>query len=173
MKSKLILAYALLLGQIVLLATSAYMFYYHLSINNILFKATKVHLSIQIILCIGLIYSLHHFIRVIKISSKMRKAAREQREAKSKRIEVLVYALMTALIFTSLFYTVPFRRYVPLTIEYGIYIFNSVLQLLMLISLISAHAESSEEFSKSKQKYAATGAASGLLLFYVYFQLIS
>ena len=102
----------------------------------------------------------------------MRKAAREQREAKSKRIELLILTLMGTLIFFSLFYTVPLRVYVPSFIEYTVYLCNSALQFFLLITLINSRDGSSEKLSRSKQRYAITGAGVGLLLFYIYFQLI-
>ncbi len=103
----------------------------------------------------------------------MRQAAREQREAKSKRVEIMVFGLMLSLVFYSLFYTVPFRYYYPTNFEYIVYYVNSFIQLLLLISLISAHAKTNDNIMKKKQRYAAFGAGFGLLLFYVYLQLLT
>jgi L-asparagine transporter-like permease len=153
--------------------TVAYMVYYHLSILNVFLRATETHLWFQFIISVILLYAVYHFIRIIKISTKMRKAAREQREAKSKRIEVLIFTLMLALVFSSLFYTVPYKYYFPSHLEYSVYLFNSIFQLLLLISMITSHAESNEKIIKKKQRYAATGAGTGLLMFYIYIQLMA
>jgi len=146
---------------------------YHLYTYDILLKSSKVHLWLQLILTIALSYCLYHFVRVTKISSKMRKVAREQREANSKRIEMLIFVLMLTLIFFALFYTAPFRRYYPSSLEYVVYLYNSFFELLLLISIISSHEHVTKKFIQTKQKYAGVGAAAGLVLFYIYFQLIS
>lgn len=173
MKNILFKAYALIIGQLMSLLLTVYMVIYHLYTYNILLKATKVHLWLQLILSMILIYALYHFIRVIKISSKMRKAAQEQREANSKRVEVLVFTLMMILLFSSLFYTAPYRRYFPTYLEYAVYFYNSFFQLLLLISVVTTHTHVTDKFIKTKQKYAGVGAAFGLVLFYIYVQLIS
>jgi hypothetical protein len=172
LKNKIALSCILVAGLISSLGTSIFMFYDHSTRYNLLFRSTKVHLWYQIMIGLFLLYCIYHFVRIAKLSSKMRKAAQEQREAKSRRFELLIFALMLSLLFHSLFYTVPGMKYYPTSWEYGIYLFNSFLQLLLLISVISSHAEASEAFIKKKQKYAITGAVSGILLFYVYYQLI-
>lgn len=53
------------------------------------------------------------------------------------------------------------------------YYINSFLQLILLVSLIGSHEEAAIDFVKSKQKYAGTGAACGLLIFYTYFELLN
>jgi hypothetical protein len=171
MRNKIVLAYVLTLGLLASLATSLYMFYDHYSAYNLLFRSTKVHLWCQVIIGVFLLYCVYHFVRISKLSSKMRKAAQEQREAKSRRFELLIFALMLSLLFHSLFYTVPGVKYATTTWEFGVHLFNSLLELLLLISVISAHAEASASFAKKKQKYAITGAVLGILLFYVYYQV--
>ncbi len=171
MSNKLILSKTLGVGLVASLTTSLYMFYHHQAKYKLLFKSTEVHLWFQLIIGAIVIYCLYHFVRIAKVSSKMRKAAQEQREAKSRRFELLIFALMLSLLFFSLFYTVPGVKYYPTSLEYGVYLFNSFLELLLLISVISSHAEASKTFIMKKQKYAITGAVSGILLFYVYYQI--
>lgn len=148
------------------------MMFYHLAQFDILLKPVKVHLLIQTLLIISLTYTTSHFIKIIKLSSKMRKAAREQRESNSKRIEMLIFALTLSIVFASIFYTAPFRKYYPTSIEYGVYFYNTIVQLLLLITLMGTDTHMSKEFIKKKQTYAGVGAASGVLLFYIYIQLM-
>jgi hypothetical protein len=171
-KNNLFKAYALIVGQLMSLILTAYMVGYHLYTYNIVLNAAKVHLWLQFLLTIFLSYSLYHFVRVTKISSKMRKAAREQKESNSKRIELLIYALTLSIVFASIFYTAPFRKYYPSSIEYGVYFYNTILQLLLLISLMGTDNHLSKDFIKKKQTHAGAGAASAVLLFYIYFQLM-
>ena len=103
----------------------------------------------------------------------MRKAAGLKKEVKSKRIQLLILFLMSSLVFYSLFYTVPMNKYVPSAYQTIAYYINSFTQFLLLISLVGSHEIASQEFVKSKQKYAGVGAAMGLLTFYVYFQFIN
>jgi hypothetical protein len=173
LKNKLYLAYTLGAGQVLSLITTIYLVFHQKLTYKLLFRSTEVHFWFQFLIAVILLYTVYHFIRIINISLKMRKVAREQREAKSKRIELLILTLMFAFIFYALFYTVPFRYYFPSDWEYFVYFFNSLLMLLMLISLISSHAEASKDFIKAKQKYAGIGAVAGFLSFYIYIQLIS
>lgn len=173
MKNLLLKSYVLAIGQLASILIAAYMIILHKIRYDILLKTIEIHLGLQLLLSIFLSYGLYHFIRVIKISSKMRKAAQEQREANSKRIELLVFTLMMILIFSALFYTTPFRRYYPTNMEYAVYFYNSLVELILLISIIGTDNHTSQKFIKTKQKYAGVGAISGLVLFYVYYQLMT
>lgn len=103
----------------------------------------------------------------------MRKEAGKKREIKSKRIELLMLFLMISLIFHSLYFTVPMSKYHPSFYEQIIYYIMAFLQFIMLVTLVSSHEGVSEDFAKSKQKYAGVGALSGLILFYAYFALLN
>ena len=173
MKNLLYKSYALGVGQLASALVAVYMLFLHKIKYDMVLKTIEVHLGFQFFLSILLSYGLYHFIRITKISSKMRKAAREQREANSRRIEVLIFMLMMTLIFFALFYTAPYRRYYPSSLEYGVYLYNSFFELLLLISIISSQAHVTKKFIQAKQKYAGVGAAVGLVLFYIYYQLIS
>ena len=172
MKNLLVKSYVLAVGQLASILVVVYMVFIHKMRYDILLNTIEVHLGLQLLLSLFLSYGLFHFIRVVKISSKMRKAAQEQREANSKRIELLVFTLMMMLIFSALFYTTPFRKYYPTHLEYVVYYYNSLVELILLISIIGADNHTSQKFIKTKQKYAGVGAASGLVLFYVYYQLM-
>lgn len=144
----------------------------HLYKFDILLKPVKVHLAIQLLLALVLLYATHRFIRIIKLSSQMRKAAREQRESNSKRIETLIFVLTMSIVFASLFYTAPIRRYYPSSVEYVVYFYNTFVQLLLLISVMGTNTHTSKEFIRKKQTYGGVGAVSGALLFYIYIQLM-
>jgi len=173
MKEKSVKAYAVILGQAMSVILTIYMVIYHLAQFDILLKPVKTHLWVQILLSLGITYTTFHFIKIIKLSSMMRKAAREQRESNSKRIEMLIYALTLSIVFASLFYTAPFQRYYPTSFEYGIYFYNTIVQLLLLISVMGTDSHMTKEFIKKKQTYAGVGVASGVLLFYVYVQMMT
>jgi hypothetical protein len=140
---------------------------------DILLNTIEVHLALQFLLSLFLSYGLYHFVRIVKLSSKMRKVAQEQREANSQRIELLVFILMVILVFFALFYTSPFRRYYPTYLEYTVYFYNSLLELILLISIIGTDNHTSKKFVKTKQLFAGVGALIGLILFYVYYQLMA
>ncbi len=167
------LAYSLIVGQLVSILMAGYMVYVNHSLYSVLLSSTRVHLWVQVLINLLLIYFTFHLIRILNISSKMRQAAREQREAKSKRVEMMVFGLMLSLVFYSLFYTVPFRYYYPTYLEYTVYYVNSFIQLLLLINLISTHSKTNDNIMKRKQRYAAFGAGFGLVLFYIYLQLLT
>ncbi len=171
MKHKMPISYLLIVGQVCLIVDVLYIFANRLINKQFLFRVTETHLWNQVILAAILLYSLYHFIRIKKASITMRKAAGQQREIKSKRIEMLIFSLMVSLIFYCLFYTVPMRKYIPILAESLLYYGNTLLQLLLLIRLISSDDEVNKTFIQSKQKYAGAGAFTGLLIFYIYFVL--
>ncbi|MEL7001453.1 MAG: hypothetical protein AAFN93_01830 [Bacteroidota bacterium] len=170
MKNKLRLAYVVGFGQVFALLLTGYMIFHYYTSHGTLLKSVRSHLTIQVIIGLFLLYSIYHYLKIKKISSKMRKAAQTAREAKSKRVEILIFSLLLALLFFSLFYTVPGRRYTPSTWELSIYLVNSLLEFFMLTSLFSSSTEGNPTWTKSKQRYGILGALSGLLLFYVYYQ---
>lgn len=167
-KQKPLLAYLTAAGQIIGLIVLALTYFGKLFNEEIIFKSTKTHSLFQIGFAALLIYSLYHFIRIKKESSKMRVAARQQKEAKSKRIQFLIFSLITSVMFWSLFYTVPVSKYTASLWEHAVYIVNGVLQLLLLITVINSTDESSKEFHRSKQRYALVGIVWGVVLFYLY-----
>lgn len=148
------------------------MIFHYYEKHGMLLRGIKVHLYLQFIIGAILLYGIYHFIRIKKIASKMRKAASQQRVVKSKRIEILIFGLLLALLFFSLFYTVPGRRYNTQTWEDAVYLINLVLAFFMLTSLFSTVNEAEKKSVKSKQQYAIAGGIAGLLLYYVYYQLI-
>lgn len=173
MKNRFLLSYALGVIQLLILSIGIYLLMERSIEGKYILRAMKYHLWFEIGISILISYSLFHFIRTVKASAKMRKAAGLQKEVKSKRIQLLILFVMTGMVYYSLFYTVPMNKYIPGRLQSILYYTNSFLQFLLLISLIGSHESASEEFIKSKQKYAGVGAACGLALFYTYFQLIN
>lgn len=173
MKYRLLLSYVLSVIQLLLIVIALYFVSMMAFEGKFILRAMKYHYWIEVALSLFLLYSLFHFARTSKASSKMRKAAGVQKEVKSKRIQVLIFFLMLSLIFYSLFYTVPMIKYIPFTLQGIVYYLNSMLEFLLLIALVGSHEDASVDFVKSKQKYAGVGAAFGLTLFYIYFQLIN
>ncbi|MEQ8926828.1 MAG: hypothetical protein RLO81_13495 [Fulvivirga sp.] len=173
MKNKPWLSYLLLISQAgVLLGALTVFINSHIS-YTIIYRTVKYHVAIEVVLSVFLIYSVRHYILTVRASSVMRKEAGKKREIKSKRIELLIFFLMISLIFHSLFMTVPMNKYLLSTIEWVLMLINCLLQFIMLIKLISTHEGVSEDFVKSKQKYAGVGAFFGLALFYTYFILLN
>lgn len=173
LKRENLLYYFLGLTQIAVLITSLIVLINRHINYPIIYKSAKFHLNIEIILSLLVLYGVNHFLKTKKVSSKMRKAAGKKREIKSKRIQLLMYFVMFSLLFHSLYYTVPMNKYHGSTAENIIFYISSGLQFLVLIKLVSSHEGESEDFAKSKQKYAGVGALSGLILFYIYFILLN
>lgn len=140
--------------------------------HGMMLRSVKVHLYLQLVIAAVVLYGIYHFIRIKKVALAMRKAPGEQREIKSKRIEILIFGLLLALLFISLFYTVPGRRYNTNLLEDIVYLTNLGLEFLMLASLFSSHNEANRAYIKSKQRYAIAGGIAGLLIYYTYYQFV-
>ncbi|QSE98479.1 hypothetical protein [Fulvivirga lutea] len=173
MKNKPWLSYLLFVSQAAVLSTSLIVLISNYFSYSIIYRTIRYHVGIEVVLSLLLLYSIRHYINTIRASSSMRKEAGKKREIKSKRIELLIFFLMISLLFHSLFITVPMNKYLPSTIEWGLLLSNCLLQFIMLIKLISSHEGVSEDFVKSKQRYAGTGALLGLALFYTYFIILN
>lgn len=163
------LAYSLLLGQIILIILAALIPVMQWFKQDLVFKATETHMWLQFILAVILAYGLSRYTTTADKTKKMRKAAGTRKEIKSKRIELLIFAIMVSIVFYSLFYLVPMRKYMAEPWEWLIYLLNSALSLLILIRLVSSHESMGLDFVKSKQKYAGAGALAGLGCFLFYY----
>ena len=172
MNNKQLLAYAVLLGQVLAAALAVYMLIeYTLSPAGLL-KRPRLHLTFQLLLGISVVLGIFRFLKIQNATDKMRKQARDQRIVRSKSLELLIFILLISTIFYSLFYTYPHGRYQPSIVENVIYFFCLGTQFLLLASLVTQQSSNKKNSQKTNFRFSAAGAILGLVVYFIYYMMM-
>jgi len=115
------------------------------------------------------LYSVYRFLKIKSVSDKMRKQAQDQRMARSKSVELLIFMLLVNIIFYSLFFTYSPGRYNPTIIENTTYISCLALQFFLIAQLVSVQSANSKNSKKVNYRFSAAGAVIGLILYCIYY----
>ena len=172
MNNKQFLAYALLFGQIMLAALAIYMLFDYAFSPTGLLKRPRIHLTFQLIISAGILLGIFRFLKVKSVSDKMRKQAQDQRMARSKSVELLIFFLLVGTIFFSLFYTYSHGRYQATIVENGVYFYCLATQFLLIASLVTIQSNNSKNSQKTNFRFSAAGAIVGLITYFIYYTMM-
>lgn len=172
MKTKQILAYILLAVQCIALVIAVYMLFDFIFSSTGLLKRPRTHLMFQLLLNTFVILGTIRFIKIKNQTEKMRKQARDQRLARSKSVELLIFILLVSIIFLSLYFTYPTGRYMANHVEVTVYIITLVAQFILVAQLVTIQSDNSKNSKRTAFRFSAAGAVIGLLFYFTYYMMM-
>ena len=173
MKNRYLLPKLLLIGELILLSVTIYMLMEYYFSDTGLLKRTRLHLTFQIIISAAAVLTITRFLQIKGISDKMRKQARDQRVARSRTVESLIFVLLVNILFYGLFFTYSPGRYQPTFTENGTYLLCLLLQFLVIGQMVTLQSDNSKQSSKNNFAFSAAGALAGLLLYITYYTMMT
>lgn len=126
----------------------------------------------QLLLNTGVLLGILRYLKVSSLSEQMRKQARDQRMARSKSVELLIFLLLVNIIFLSLYFTYPTGRYVAVFLEQGIYIISLAIQFIFVAQLVTIQSNNTKNSKRTVYRFSAAGAVIGLLLYFTYYMMM-